>query len=93
MTLTNAASLQREHQINNREAELLLFTLVSNASDGACALSKKELAQQASLSVRQVNENLRVLRGLNMIGTRACSDGYLIILKERAVGLQYPVKH
>ena len=93
MTLNNAVRARRP-QINDRRAESLFLAIAFRASEGACVCRKKELARQVGISVREVNEKLRLLRSLKMICTFACKDGYLIFLKDvKLVDWQPSVVH
>jgi hypothetical protein len=85
MALNNAVRWIRSHQINDRHAESIFLAITFRASNGdwVCAWTIKELAREVGLSVREVYEKIRLLRSLNMIATRACSDGYVFFLKER----------
>jgi hypothetical protein len=93
MTSNNTVRSIRSHKINDRQAESIFLAITFRASDEAqpfasnddwiCCWTIKELAREVGLTVREVYEKIRLLRSLDMIATRACSDGYLFFLKER----------
>jgi hypothetical protein len=90
MTSKNMIRSFKSHKINDRQAESIFLAITMRASDErqpfddwVCCWTIKELAREVGLTVREVYEKIRLLRSLDMIVTRACSDGYLFILKER----------
>jgi hypothetical protein len=93
MTSSNTVRSIRGHKINDRQAETIFLAITFRASDERqpfasnddwiCCWTIKELAREVGLTVREVYEKIRLLRSLDMIATRACSDGYLFVLKER----------
>ena len=71
----------RMHTINDRYVESILLAIAFRADDnGCCVSSLKQISRRVGLSVADVREKLRWLRGLRMIWTIRASDGYVFFL-------------